>query len=454
MATAVLMPKLGNTVESSIIVNWKKKKGDPVAERDVLAEVETDKAMVEVESPASGTLLELFFHEGDDVPVLTASAAIGEPGEDAESLRPAGASSAAAEAPRAAEAASPTEGATLHGNGGPSAAGSGVIDREAGISPRAKNLAARKGLDPAGIAGSGPGGRIIERDIQAALTQRQTLTPLAKSMLASGDFVAPEHGSGAGGRVTSKDLRAAPAEPEPRQPAAPAEDDVQVIPVKGTRRLIAGRMLASMQTTAQLTMNASADARALLEYRKRLKNSPEKLELQGVTINDLVLFVVSRTLPQFPEVNALFENDAITLYRNVHLGFAVDAPRGLIVPVIRGANALSLKQISRQAGRLAGACLDGTISPDELSGATFTVTNLGSLGVESFTPILNPPQVGILGVGSVNLKPVEVAGAVQFIPHIGLSLTINHQVVDGAPGARFLQAVSKNVAEFELLLAL
>ena len=209
-----------------------------------------------------------------------------------------------------------------------------------------------------------------------------------------------------------------------------------------------------MQSTAQLTLNASADARALLAYRQDLKISAESLELREITVNDLILFAVSRTLTEFPPLNALFTGDAISQYRDVHLGFAVDTPRGLIVPVVRNANALTLKGISQETKRLATVCLEGNVSPDELTGGTFTVTNLGGLGIESFTPILNPPQAGILGVGNVNLKPVEIEGDVQFIPHIGLSLTINHQAVDGAPAARFLQTLSQRLAHFNLLLAL
>jgi pyruvate dehydrogenase E2 component (dihydrolipoamide acetyltransferase) len=220
------------------------------------------------------------------------------------------------------------------------------------------------------------------------------------------------------------------------------------------RKVIAERMWESLQSTAQLTLNASADARSLLTYRKRLKNSDESLGLQNITINDLILFAVSRTLPLYPEVNALFKEHTIYQYKNVHLAVAVDTPRGLVVPVIRKAQALSLKQISEEAKRLAAGAMDGSVSPDELTGGTFTVTNLGSLGIESFTPILNPPQVGILGVGNINLKPVEIDGNVEFIPRISLSLTINHQAVDGAPGARFLQTLSQRLAEPELLLAL
>ncbi len=463
MATAVVMPKLGNTVETSIIASWKKKKGDQIAEGEALCEIETDKATIDVESPASGTLLELFFKEGDEVPVMTNIAAIGEPGENVDNLWP-----ATAQKPSGAQQAEAPSGASTNesqvaaaSNGRDSTIdartipGEIRIDEKAGISPRARHLAQSKGLDVGGIQGTGPGGRIIERDVEAALTARPKMTPLAKSMLSRGEFVAPPQGSGLGGRITSKDLiAAAPATPEQGPQAHIAADEVTVIPVKGTRKIIATRMLNSMQTTAQLTMNASADARALLDYRKRLKASPAPLGLQDVTINDLLLFVVSRTLLQYPDLNALFADETIRQYKTVHLGFAVDTPRGLIVPVIRNASALSLKELSQSAKRLAAACQDGSVSPDDLSGGTFTVTNLGNLGIESFTPILNPPQVAILGVGNVNLKPVDVDGEVAFIAHLGLSLTINHQVVDGAPGARFLQALSKNLSDLEILLAL
>jgi pyruvate dehydrogenase E2 component (dihydrolipoamide acetyltransferase) len=460
MATAVVMPKLGNTVESSIISGWKKKKGEKIAQGETLCEIETDKATIEVECPVSGTLLELFFGEGDDVPVLTNIAAIGEPGESVDHLWPATAQKSAVAATNA-EPAPAAAGVAPNGRDrtidvradAPASAGAPQPGEKAGISPRARNLATSKALNYEGIAGTGPGGRIIERDIQAALESRPRLTPLAQSMVTSGDFVAPP---GTGGRITSKDLIAAPPiSPAYGQPPAAGTDDVlQVIPLKGTRKIIAGRMLNSVQTTAQLTLNASADARMLLDYRKRLKNSPALLGLQDVTINDLVLFAVSRTLLEFPDLNALFADETITQYRKVDLGFAVDTPRGLIVPVIRSANTLSLKELAQESKRLSVACQDGTVLPDDLAGGTFTVTNLGSLGIEMFTPILNPPQVAILGVGNINLKPVEAEGAIAFIPHLGLSLTINHQVVDGAPGARFLQALSSHLTDLELVLAL
>jgi pyruvate dehydrogenase E2 component (dihydrolipoamide acetyltransferase) len=175
--------------------------------------------------------------------------------------------------------------------------------------------------------------------------------------------------------------------------------------------------------------------------------------LRGVTLNDLLLWAVARTLPAHPALNALFVGGEIHQHRHVQLGIAVDTPRGLMVPVVRQAEQLTLRQLSVEAKRLASACLESKITPDELVGGTFTVTNLGALGIESFTPVLNAPQVAILGVASIQLRPVEADGGVQFVPHIGLSLTINHQVIDGAPAARFLQALSQAIGSIDLLLA-
>jgi pyruvate dehydrogenase E2 component (dihydrolipoamide acetyltransferase) len=258
-------------------------------------------------------------------------------------------------------------------------------------------------------------------------------------------------------------------------PAASPVDEITTIAVKGVRKIIAERMLASLQTTAQLTLNSSADARTLQSLRKRFKESPEMWGLRGVTINDLVLFAVAHSLPQHPDLNALFADSTISQYKRVHLGVAVDTPRGLLVPVVRNADTLTLKQLAAEAKRLAAGAQIGKLNPDELSGGTFTVTNLGSFGVESFTPVLNPPQVAILGVSGISLKAVEAKAkaeakaeakteakteakaeaetSVEFVPHIGLSLTINHQVVDGAPAARFLQTLAQAIAQIDLLLA-
>lgn len=444
MATVVVMPKQGNSVESCIINQWHKQVGEAVNEGDVLCEAETDKAVMEVESTAAGTLLAQFFAVGDEVPVMTAIAAVGQPGENVDDLRPdqaAAPTAAVSDVPPIASDA-PVEAAAFADTG----------DRLK-ISPRARNLAALKQLDPTVLTGSGPAGRIIERDVETAIPARPVMTPLARKMVAAGDFDSPDRGSGVRGRITAADLTPTAAEPSPASVAV-AADEVEVIPLKGVRKVIATRMLDSLQTTAQLTLNASAPAEALQAYRRRLKASDESLGLRSVTINDLVLLAVARVLPRIPDLNARFTGEAVHRHKNVQLGMAVDTPRGLMVPVIRQANLLSLKQIGAEAKRLAAACLDRKITPDELSGGTFTVTNLGVFGIESFTPVLNPPEVAILGVGNIALKPVQTETGVEFAPHLNLSLTINHQVVDGAPAARFLQALAQGLADIDLLLAI
>lgn len=426
MPQAIVMPKLGNTVESAIILTWHVGVGDPVEVGEALCEIETDKATLEVESSASGILLARFFEAGDEAPVMENIAVVGREGESFDLLAPV--------------SAAPAEYVTSktsheHSDEKP--------DDMVFISPRARNLALRKGIDYSEIEGTGPDGRIIERDIRALIERQVKMSPVAKAMLDSGEYRIADEGA-ADKRITKSDLTPSSSDASP---------ELKAIPVTGIRRTIAKRMLESMRTTAQLTLNASAEATSLRGLRARLKSSDEALDLRGVTINDLLLFAIARTLPAFPELNALYENDRIYQHRRVHLGMAVDTPRGLLVPVIRDADSLSLRALSGEARRLAAACRDSNILPDELAGGSFTATNLGGLGIESFTPILNPPQVGILGIGSINLKPVERDGAVAHVAHIGLSLTVNHQVVDGAPAARFLAQLCKNIASIELLLA-
>ena len=407
-------------MESCIIVGWKKRAGDPVKAGDVLCEVETDKATFEVESPAEGTLLAILAEQGADVPVLTPIAVIGSPGENVDALR-AGAPPAAS--PASAPAVAPEAGSTPE----PAPAATGASDGKIKASPRARALAASRGVELAGLRGTGPGGRIIERDVAAAVA------------------------TGAAARKPAADSRPAAAVIAPSLPVATGE--VREVKVTGIRKLISDRMLASLQTTAQLTMHTTADARTLRDMRRRFKESPEAMDLRDVTINAMVLYAVSRTLGQFPELNALFSGDTMQVHGAVHLGFAVDTPRGLMVPVIRNAHALSLRDIARESSRLIAGCRDGGITTEELAGGTFTVTNLGAFGIHGFTPVLNAPQVGILGVGAIVPGPVMEGDEVAFVPRIALSLTINHQVVDGAPGARFLQALAEDLGRFDLLLA-
>ena len=431
MAQVIVMPKLGNSVDSVLLLAWHVAVGDSVRRGQPLCEVETDKAALDVECEADGVLLSRYFEAGDEVPVQGAIAVIGAAGESVADLTP---DIGAPEISRDAVEPTPPLSAVVENRQEPSKC-------EAArpfISPRARNLAQRKGVDIGRLAGSGPGGRIIERDIRAALTRDVKLTPVAKAMLDSGDYqIAPD---------ASQNRRIAKADLQPAE-----RDDTERIPLAGARKTIARRMLESAQSTAQLTLHRSADARALQAFRHRLKSSEPALSLRDISINDLLLFAVARALPEYPELNATFEGDIITRHRRAQLGMAVDTPRALLVPVIRDADSRSLRQLSAEARRLTQACRDGKITPEDMLGGSFTVTNLGMFGIESFTPILNPPQVAILGIGSINLKPLHTQDSVEFAPHIALSLTLNHQVVDGAPAARFLQSLAANIGDIDLL---
>ena len=432
MATIVVMPQLGNSVESCIIVEWMIAEGDTVSVDQTLASIETDKSTMEVPSTAEGTVLKLLWEEGDEVPVKDPLIIVGEPGEDISGLVPGGDAAPAEAAAPAEQAAAAPE----------AAAPAFATERATGaVSPRARALAASNGVDASAIAeGSGPHGRVIERDVAAAIAAGPVLTSAAR---AAG--VSAAEGTGIGGRVSVADAgRTAEAAPAAAVAAPAAAADFPgastSAPLKGVRKVVAKRMMESLTSTAQLTLNTTANAAGILAMRKKVKNADPALVLGKITLNDLVCFAVSRTLPKYPVFNARLEDGVLTQFEQVHLGFACDTPRGLLVPVIRSAQALGLKAFSDEAKRLAGGAIEGSLSPEFLSGGTFTVSNIGSFGIETFTPVINLPQTAILGVGAITPRPTVAAdGSIGVEQRLNLSLTIDHQVIDGADGARFLR---------------
>lgn len=453
MADTILMPRQGNTVETCVLIRWRVKEGDTVQPKTIVADVETDKASFEVEAGFAGTILKLVRAEGEDVPVMEPIAFVGQPGE----ALPAGTA-----VPAPVAAAPPPSGPTTDPAttpavpvAAPAAVGSAFA------SPRARLLAAAQGLDATALAGSGPEGRVIERDVRAALSASAPATPAALEEALARGVKLPARGTGIGGRVLAADVTAAPATVTATASAAPTAGSARAFPgpktetkIKSIRKVIADRMAESLSTTAQFTLNASALAVRLQELRARLKASDASLGLQGVTIGDLIVFATSRTLKKFSYMNAHKVGDTIVEFEYVHLGIACDTPKGLMVPVIRNADTLSLKQISDETKRLAGACRAGSAKPDDLTGSTFSISNLGASGIESFTPVLNVPEVAILGVCGIAPKAVQKGAEVVFLPAVGLSLTINHMVVDGAPAAQFLKALCDAIAEVDLLLAM
>ena len=409
-ASAVIMPKAGITVESCIIGEWVKKIGDQVKVGDILFTYETDKASFECESTAEGELLAIFFEEGEEVPCMENVCAVGPHGEPTDCLKPGAAPAevAVVEAAPAAVEAAPVA-ATPTAPAGPAAP----------ISPRAAKLAESAGVNASMATGTGPNGRIIERDIRKLMEN-----PAAYAVATA-----------------------------PVAAAAPAVEEYKDVKFSGIRRAISKSMTTSLSTMAQLTHNTSFDATAILNYRKQLKAAGG--EYAGITLGDIILYAVSRTLLNHPDLNAnMLDDNSIRLFNHVNLGVAVDTPRGLMVPTIFHADEMSLLEISQAVKQLAAECRDGAISPDKLSGGSFTVSNLGNLGVESFTPVINPPQTGILGVcGTIDRVRKGKDGGIEIYPAMGLSLTYDHRAVDGTPAAKFQKELCSNLENFVTLLA-
>jgi pyruvate dehydrogenase E2 component (dihydrolipoamide acetyltransferase) len=417
MAVPVEMPKLGNTVEDCLLARWLKRAGDAVAEGELLAEIETDKATFELTAPAAGTLLGLFCEEGDLVPVFTNICVIGGPGEDIEAFRPKSTERPADLAPQPQRAPLPAAASAPAGGA---------------LTPRARRFAREHGLPPEDAAGSGPGGRILEDDLKRIYLSSPRPTSLARKLLDEGH-----------------ELRSAPAGWIRAADLGPPAAKIPTI-----RERIARRVRDSLATTAQYTMSTSADASGLLALRARIKAGGPGKGLPDININELVMFAAVQALTLSPELNVEFIDGRIRSHAEVNIGFACDTPKGLLVPIVKDAQSLPLAELAARIKSLTRLALDGAIGPDDLRGGTFTVSNLGVYGVESFTPILNPPQVAILGVNTIELKPVRREGGVEFVERLGLSLTCDHQVIDGAPGARFLKLVREQIESIESSAAL
>lgn len=444
MATAVIMPRQGNTVESCVVSKWHKKKGDKVNIGDILFTYETDKATFDEEAKIEGILLETFFEEGDDVPCLLNMCVIGELGEDISSFSPEGATVKEAEKPiedKKEEVKKEAESLTVQKS----------ENKDLKISPRAKNLADKTNVDVTYANATGPNGRIIERDIQALAKDGLKVTSAAKPAY---DQTASYNATGIGGRITVEDIRKGVVTPVETVTVSVADtQDYTEEKLSNIRKVIAKTMHASISQMAQLTMNAAFDATSIMNYRAMVKNNTERLGLANITINDIVVYAVAKTLLAHKDLNAHFNGESIKRFNKVHMGVAIDTPRGLMVPTVFNCDMKSLNDISLEVKDLAGKCKTGNINPDLLTGGTFTITNLGNLGVESFTPVINPPQTAILGVCGLVTRIKEENGQIKPYQAMGLSLTIDHRIVDGAPAARFLKDLCTNLENFEMMLA-
>lgn len=441
MAHPVIMPRQGQSVETCVITEWYLKKGDRVSEGDLLYAYETDKAAFEEVAESEGILLDIFFNEGDEVPVLTNIAVIGEEGEDVGEYKP---KIAHSEIEKNKEEA-PALNTGSEGSTDKIPVESSVGERSRiKISPRAKKMALKLEIDYNNILGSGPGGRIIEKDIEDAAAEMPRITPLAKAMMREENLIYDREKAKSKSRIVSGDLYL---------PEEKGQGEFEDKPLSNVRKLIAKGMYESLKNSAQLTHHASADASKIIDLRKRIKAKAESGNFQNVTINDMVCFAVIKVLKKHDEVNAHFLEDKIRYFNNINLGFAVDTPRGLLVPSVVEADNLSLVELSSKMEEIAGQCHSGNVNPDILSNelSTFTVSNLGAYGVEMFTPVINLPQVGILGVNTIIKRPVEKGERIiGLAPYIGLSLTYDHRAIDGGPASLFLKSIKEEIEQFNV----
>ncbi|MDR1222511.1 MAG: 2-oxo acid dehydrogenase subunit E2 [Tannerella sp.] len=456
MATVVIMPKQGQSVESCILTEMKKKKGDTVAIGDILFSYETDKASFEEEAQVAGTVLDVFFSDGDEIPVLTNVMVIGNPGESTDGLQPE--EGAGSSAPAETATPQPTANAPASVASQPTAemapaevprTVSVAVQKTAitsPVSPRAKTLAGKNAIQAETLAGTGPHGRVIERDVQAVINASPKTTPLAKAIIKETGASIPASGSGVAGAAKGADIGV-------KNPVYASDSELK--PLTNMRKIIAKSMHASLQNSAQLTHHLGADARHILALRKTVKKAMRDGYPADITLNDFVCIAVIKALKKFPQVNAHFLGDSVRLFSKVHLGLAVDTERGLMVPAVRNADDLSIQGLSGQLKEVAGACKKGSIAPDLLlpEAASFTVSNLGNYGVEMFTPVINLPQVAILGVNTIVPRPKDLGdGVYGFVPYMGLSLTYDHRALDGGEATRFVKQVAIEIENLEFSL--
>ena len=435
MATEVVLPQWSMGMADGTIVRWLKHEGELVAEGEPLAEVEAAKVTSEVEAEVAGVVMRILVAEGETVPVRTPLCLIG----TADEVR---GITEIADAPMEATAASTAV----------QSVASSLLPAQ--ISPVARRMANERGIDLSQVRGSGPGGRIVAEDVQRAIDAVTRPTPSSEApatvqVIPAARRMANERGidlsqvrgSGPGGRITVEDVQQvidAAAQPTASVPQAPPTAE-QVLPLTGMRGAIARRMHQSVQTSAQVTLTTEIDVSSLVLLREELKQH------FALTYTDLVVKATAQALIEHPRMNAWIEGEHIRLVQAVHIGVAVALDDGLIVPVVRDADRKSLREIALEAQRLAMRARAGTLERHEVTGSTFSVTNLGMYGIDAFTPIINPPEIAILGVGRITEKLVRIQRGAEWRHVMTLSLTFDHRAVDGAPAAAFLQSIGKEL---------
>ncbi|MGD8256781.1 MAG: dihydrolipoamide acetyltransferase family protein [Desulfobacterales bacterium] len=440
MALNVTMPKWGLTMKEGKISKWFKSEGDTIEKGEPFFEVETEKITNVVEATANGVVFQIVVTAGSAVPVGTIVAIIAEPGEQPERIEGIQAGDLVEEEAPAPGRAAPTP-----------------MERPAEkkfvpSSPAARRLAKELGVDIALVEGSGPDGRITEADVQRFHEEgppAPKVTPLAAEMIRQeGLDVAAIEGTGVGGKITKEDVQRV-LDIKKRKAAA---QPVTSIPFSGMRKSIAENMHASLHNTAQLTMFTEVDVSEMIRFRDMVREEYKKDETVRISYNDIIILATARALKRHPIMNSTLVGEEILLSDAVHMGIAVALPEGLIVPVLRDADKKALLEIAGEARELARKAREGTLEVDEVTGGTFTISNMSMFQVDGVTPILKPPETGILGVGRVKEKPAVYKGEIAIRSMMFLSLTFDHQIADGAPAGAFLETVARYLQDPYLIM--
>jgi pyruvate dehydrogenase E2 component (dihydrolipoamide acetyltransferase) len=422
MAEIIIMPKLGFNMDEGQLLKWHKTVGDTVSKGEVLFEINTDKTVMPVEASMDGILLKILLQEGDFAPVFTPAAVVGTAGEDADAALAA-----------FLAAASPGVSASEEAPRAPSAVAAPQPDTGAlRLTPKAKKLIRDAGLDPAALVslrGTGFQGGITAADIKAS--------PLARKTAArDGIDLASVRGTGAGGKIMRADLSVAASSPS----GAKVKTTAAVVPYKGVRRIIGERLAGSKFTAPHVYFSDSVDTGQLSAFRARI-NAPGDA---GVSLSDLLITAAGKALRRYPDLNASLEGERISVYHNINIGLAVAGDNGLVVPVVKNVQEKTLTAIARETRDLVDRARTGRLAPEEYSGGTFTISNLGPFGIENFTAVINPPESAILAVSAVRRKAVVVAGEdggeeISVRPMMNIQLSVDHRVVDGLLAANFMK---------------
>ena len=443
MAFEVIMPKFGQQTETSTIIKWHKKEGDAVAKGDVLLEIQTDKAALEVESFFAGTLLKIFAKPGDDLPVMSVIGYIGELGEKVPDTPPppppSSAPPAVAALPQGSGLPAVPRGESPHGSGSHLAVRPPIAAAPARfmISPRARMRAAKALINPERISGSGKGGMVTERDVDAYLAQRGhdklVVTPVAREMIAAHKLdVLDIRGTGENGKITQEDVERAVAE-QPR-------------PMSPMRRIITQRMATSVTTMPHFYVTVRVDMTDVMEFRKEARRD------HGLkaSVGDFITKAVALTLREMPVVNSVCLGDTWQMRQEVNIGIAVALDDGLIVPVIKRADELPLDELAERSKDLAARARDKKLLPDEMTGGTFSISNMGMLGVHHFTAIINPGEAAILAIGEAAETPVVKSGQIVVRTLMNMTLSADHRIIDGAVSAQFMKKMREKLENVEL----